>query len=73
MEVLRWVVGVGRVRVDGDHAVVAGQSGEMIAAELAGFGNRVEVLGPPRVKAELARIGAELAALYSSPVSASPR
>ncbi|MGY1604365.1 helix-turn-helix transcriptional regulator [Geodermatophilus sp. SYSU D00815] len=36
-----------------------------IARTLAGWGSTVEVLSPPAVRAELARIGAELAATYA--------
>ncbi|RZS43726.1 hypothetical protein EV193_102707 [Herbihabitans rhizosphaerae] len=35
-----------------------------IARDLAGWGAQVEVLDPPEVRAETARIGAELAARY---------
>ncbi|GIE83212.1 transcriptional regulator [Actinoplanes philippinensis] len=41
-----------------------------IARTLAGWGAAVEVLDPPAVRAELARIGAELAGLYRQPGSA---
>jgi hypothetical protein len=34
------------------------------SAELARFGRHVEVLGPPEVRAELARVGEELVATY---------
>lgn len=36
-----------------------------LAEQLAGWGNRIDVLGPPEVQRELARIGAELAARYA--------
>lgn len=35
-----------------------------LAEQLAGWGNRIEVLAPSEVRAELARIGSELIALY---------
>lgn len=37
---------------------------EIIAAQLAGFGSRVEVTAPEVARRYLARIGSELAALY---------
>lgn len=51
----------GRVRVR-----VAAPMALSIAEKLAGWGAEVEVLEPESVRAELARIGAELAALYGS-------
>ena len=36
----------------------------MVAVRLAGFGNKVEVVGPESVRTELARIGAELRDFY---------
>jgi hypothetical protein len=36
----------------------------MIAVRLAGFGNKVEVVGPDSVRTELARIGGELQDFY---------
>jgi predicted DNA-binding transcriptional regulator YafY len=50
----------GRVRVR-----VAAHLPIGIAQELAGWGNAVEVLEPESVKAELARLGAELVATYA--------
>ncbi|MGA4943119.1 helix-turn-helix transcriptional regulator [Streptomyces cinereoruber] len=41
-----------------------GPSPEAVAARLAGLGARVELLDPPGARTALARIGAELAALY---------
>jgi len=52
----------GRARVR-----VAAQSAVSIAEQLAGWGAQVEVLDPPSVRAELARIGAELVARYARP------
>ena len=37
----------------------------MIAQHLAGWGGSIEVIDPPSVQAELARLGSELAARYS--------
>ena len=51
--------GDGRVQ-----ARVAAPTATMVAQHLAGWGDLVEVLEPPSVRAELARIGAELAARY---------
>jgi len=70
--VLRMVFGP-RVRVgppDADGTVpveVSGGSEHVLAAELAGFGAMLEVLEPEGVRAELARIGAELSATYPPP------
>ncbi|HEX6131024.1 MAG TPA: YafY family protein [Actinomycetota bacterium] len=52
----------GRVRVE-----LRGWSAHQVAAELAAFGARVEVIGPPEVRAELARLAAELGDLYGRP------
>jgi predicted DNA-binding transcriptional regulator YafY len=41
------------------------RSAFMIAVRLAGFGSKVEVVGPDAVRAELARIGAELRDSYA--------
>ncbi|MCX4982385.1 YafY family protein [Streptomyces sp. NBC_00572] len=41
-----------------------GPSPEVIAAQLAGLGARVELLDPPEARTALARIGAELTLLY---------
>jgi len=45
---------------------VAAPDARGIAQELAGWGAAIEVLEPPEVRAELARIAAELAAQYAS-------
>ena len=50
----------GRLR-----ARVAAQSTTAVAEQLAGWATLVEVVGPPEVVAELARIGAELVARYA--------
>lgn len=43
---------------------VAAQSSTAVAEQLAGWATMVEVVGPPAVVAELARIGAELVDRY---------
>lgn len=48
-------------------AVISGPSAAQLADELAGWGSAVEVVAPPAVRAELARIGAQLVGLYGSP------
>ncbi|WP_181772060.1 helix-turn-helix transcriptional regulator [Amycolatopsis pittospori] len=53
----------GRVRV-----TVSAPVAWMIAQQLAGWGSMIEVLGPPSVQRELARIGAELVERYATPV-----
>jgi predicted DNA-binding transcriptional regulator YafY len=50
----------GRVEVE-----VRGHSDEIVAAQLAGFGDRLEVTAPPAVRRHLASIGAALARRYS--------
>jgi hypothetical protein len=42
-------------------------SPEVAAAELVRFGRRIEVTGPPEVRAAMARLGAELVAIYGRP------
>ena len=42
------------------------------AANLASFGGRVEVVSPPEVRVELARIGRELAGIYDTTTASSP-
>jgi hypothetical protein len=49
----------GRVRAE-----VRAYAPESAAGELAGFGDYVEVLGPPEVREHLARLGADLVARY---------
>ncbi|WP_327358639.1 helix-turn-helix transcriptional regulator [Streptomyces sp. NBC_01304] len=46
---------------------VEGPSPEVVAAQLAGLGARVEILEPPAARDQLARIGAELTAAYGPP------
>ncbi|MFE9762925.1 helix-turn-helix transcriptional regulator [Streptomyces sp. NPDC005808] len=56
---------VGSLRPDGRHDIEAdGPSIELLTAQLAGFGARVEVLGPPEARARLARLGHELIAVH---------
>ena len=57
----------GRVR-----ARVAAHMARSIAENLAGWGATVEVLEPEAVRAELARIGAELVARYGSTAARTP-
>jgi predicted DNA-binding transcriptional regulator YafY len=71
LQLLRWIFD-RQLRVDdetpdesGRVAVsVGGQHLEMLTAQLAGFGARVEVVAPPEARAELARIGRELVDAY---------
>ena len=70
--VLRGVVGARRLRVLGDvdgrvEVEVGGTHLGRLASELAGFGAGVEVLDPPEVRAHLARLAADLTALYGPP------
>ncbi|MFE0652783.1 helix-turn-helix transcriptional regulator [Streptomyces sp. NPDC059534] len=65
----------GRIRYgertpDGWTAIEAdGPSPEVVAARLAGLGGRVELHDPPEARTALARIGAELTALYGRPAA----
>jgi predicted DNA-binding transcriptional regulator YafY len=52
----------GRVQVE-----LRGQHERGLAGELAGFGDLVEVHEPPGLRAELARLGAQLTARYGEP------
>lgn len=70
VQVLGWVfdkeVQVGGTRPDGRvDVVVAGNSVEMVARRLAGFGSSVHVLEPPEVRQLLADIGRGLVASYT--------
>ncbi|MFC4066374.1 helix-turn-helix transcriptional regulator [Actinoplanes subglobosus] len=56
------MLGDGRARVR-----VGAPEPRDIARTLSGWGSAVEVLDPPEVRAELARIGTELVALYDAP------
>lgn len=69
VEVLRWMferqLTVGDVRPDGRVEItVHGPHLEVLTAQLAGFGARVEVLAPAEARARLARLGEELTGLY---------
>lgn len=57
----------GEVVVAGDPAtlVIRAHLARGLAEQLAGWGNAVEVVTPPEVRAELARIGAELLGRYA--------
>ncbi|MET8682358.1 WYL domain-containing protein [Streptomyces sp. NPDC004647] len=46
---------------------VDGPSPEILAAQMAGLGTRVEVLEPPEAREQLARLAAELATTYGPP------
>ncbi|TQK50557.1 putative DNA-binding transcriptional regulator YafY [Streptomyces sp. SLBN-118] len=48
---------------------VDGPSPEILAAQLAGLGARVEILEPAAARERLARLAAELAAIYGSPTT----
>ena len=65
----RWTFGnrlrIGPSQPDGRVEVeVRGHSVWSLAAELAGFGTRVEALDPPELRVHLAHLGADLTALY---------
>ncbi|MGW1882161.1 helix-turn-helix transcriptional regulator [Streptomyces sp. NPDC001970] len=49
---------------------IDGPSPEIVAAQLAGLGARVEVLEPPAARERLARLAVELAATYGPPAGA---
>jgi predicted DNA-binding transcriptional regulator YafY len=71
VHVLRWMfdrqIDVGAPRLDGRLPVtIGGQSTEIIAVQLAGFGAQIEVTAPSTAREHLARIGSELCARYSS-------
>lgn len=59
---------VGEAVADGRvHVELAGPAVAFVAAEVAGFGRRVEVLDPPEARARLAELGRELAEVYAVP------
>ena len=69
VDVLRWVferrIEVGEPAPDGRVQVsVTGASVEVVAAQLAGFGDDLEITGPEEARATLGRIGRELVARY---------
>lgn len=75
VDALRWVfegqVEVRETGADGRAMLsVRGHRLEMVAAQLAGFGARVEVTGPPEARAYLAGVGQELVGMYG--LGASP-
>jgi predicted DNA-binding transcriptional regulator YafY len=60
-------VAVGETRGDGRVEVEIGAwSPEQVAHDLAAFGDRVEVVGPPEVRAHLARLGSQLVERYGT-------
>lgn len=75
IDVLRWIFGTrlsigpptpaGWVEVE-----LRGHHQRSLAAEIAGLGHEVEVVEPPELRAELARIGRELVACYEPPPAA---
>ncbi|MFD8723583.1 helix-turn-helix transcriptional regulator [Streptomyces sp. NPDC059629] len=63
---------IGRLLPDGRREVeAAGPSVEVLAAQLAGLGTRVEVVGPPLAREHLARLGRALTEHYDGPREAS--
>jgi len=71
LRVLRWLferqMTVGATGADGRVEVrLRGHSVEQVTAQLAGFGRRVEVVSPPAARAQLARLGEELASTYGT-------
>ncbi|MGI8755426.1 MAG: helix-turn-helix transcriptional regulator [Acidimicrobiales bacterium] len=74
----RWTFGtrlqIGPPAADGRVEVeVRGHHLGSLAAELAGFGGRIEVLEPPELRRELAELGAGLVATYRAPVPREPQ
>ncbi len=57
---------LGEQDADRIDVTVAAHTARSVAEQLAGWGAMVEVTGPPEVRVELARIGAELLAAYRS-------
>jgi predicted DNA-binding transcriptional regulator YafY len=53
-------------------ASIGCQNPERCVAEIAGFGARIEVVGPPEARAHLARLVAELVATYAAEAAARP-
>lgn len=69
LEILHWVferrAATGPTGADGRIFVtLRGQGLRVLAYELAGFGQSVEVLSPPELRDELAKFGAELVSTY---------
>lgn len=72
LDALRWVFGrravMGSPQPDGRIPVtLRGRALRVTAWELAGFGSSVEVLSPPKLREELARLGSELVGAYGQP------
>ncbi|MHB1498696.1 MAG: helix-turn-helix transcriptional regulator [Acidimicrobiales bacterium] len=72
LDALRWVFGrravMGSPQPDGRIPVtLRGRALRVTAWELAGFGSSVEVLSPPELREELARLGSELVGAYGQP------
>src|SRR4051812_46386762 len=69
--ILRWMFGRQLTvdetpRDDGRLAVrIGGQNVGRIAAQIAGFGRRIEIVAPPEARAQLAEVGSELLAVYA--------
>ena len=58
---------IGRLLADGMREIeAAGPSVEVLAAQLAGLGAQVEVVGPPQAREYLARLGRELMTRYGA-------
>ena len=69
-EVLRWMfdrqIALGRVGPDGRRAAtISGRQIDSLAAQLAGFGRRVEIISPAAARDQLGRLGRELVEVYS--------
>jgi predicted DNA-binding transcriptional regulator YafY len=58
---------VGEHDADRITVSVAAHTARSVAEQLAGWGAMIEVVGPPEVRSELARIGGELVASYGEP------
>ncbi|MEU9284420.1 YafY family protein [Streptomyces sp. NPDC048275] len=72
LPVLRQLLGgrlrAGEVQSDGRVEFTAdGPSVQVLAAQLAGLGGRVEVLDPPEARESLVRLGESLTAVYGAP------
>jgi predicted DNA-binding transcriptional regulator YafY len=76
VDLLRWMfdrqLEVGAPGQDGRLPVtVGGQDAEVVAAQLAGLGGRVEVVAPVTARKALARVGSELRRLYGADTAGS--
>jgi predicted DNA-binding transcriptional regulator YafY len=73
LQVMRWVLGTRLTVVDegGEErpavVEVRGQTPQIVAAQLAGFAEHVEVIEPEEVRTHLARLGAALTRSYGEP------